>query len=91
MARKIRALESDRAIAFSEDIDAAKASVLQILARWHDAGQSHWLGGAAEDDNHETPSDRISAAFKALRDAADALSEASHQAIMDALQSRKAD
>lgn len=85
MSNRLRTFEQTSA--FVADVDRAKDSVGQVLAHWHDVGQSHWTGGSLRDqgEQNDTPAARVRAAFQALRDAQDALIRASHELTMHSL------
>lgn len=75
----------EQATEFAADVDRAAASVDQVLAHWHEAGQSHWTGGDRETGGNDAPAERVAAAFKALHEARKALSQASHELTMHSL------
>lgn len=72
----------ETATEFVADVDRAAAAVDQVLAHWHEAGQSHWTGGDRETGGNDAPAERVAEAFKALRAAREALSKASHELTM---------
>jgi len=76
----------DQAMAFTADVDSVGRQVDQVLAHWHDVGQSHWTGGSLKDpgEQNDAPAARVAAAFKALREAREALSRAGHELTMHA-------
>jgi len=86
MARRTRHIRTATAVRFAEDIEAAKDAVWTVLSRYHDAGQTRWLGGSRDADAYEAPAPAIERTFKKLRAAADALADASHEMIMYSVQ-----
>lgn len=68
--------------AMSEDATTVSETASQWLARWHNAGQSEWLGGDTKTGRSYEPPARIKAAFKKMSDAMHAASSASHELTM---------
>lgn len=87
MARRNRINDRETALAMTNDIDGISTLINQVLARYHECGQSHWTGGRVSDpgDQVDAPSEREQAAMEALRAARDAVSSASHEMIMHAM------
>ncbi len=80
-------LSHEKTVEFIDDVDKLQRAMDQVLAHWHDAGQSHWTGGSLRDpgEQNDAPPPRVRAAFDALRDARKHLSEASHQLALHAI------
>lgn len=68
--------------AMSEDATEVSEMAGQWLARWHNAGQSEWLGGDTKTGRSYSPPARIKAAFKKMSEAMHAASSASHELVM---------
>lgn len=87
MARRSRINNRETALSMTNDIDGISTLINQVLARYHECGQSHWTGGRISDpgDQVDSPSEREQAAMEALRTARDAVSRASHEMIMHAM------
>lgn len=87
MSSRLKTFE--QTTAFVADVDRAKDSVAQVLAHWHNVGQSHWTGGSLRSPDggsqNDAPAAHVQAAFQALRDAQDALIRASHELTMHSL------
>ena len=66
MARKEKEIKLDDLERFMEELKALRRKVLQIDARYHEMGQSHWLGGSIDEDAYESPHPTVQQAFKVL-------------------------
>lgn len=62
-----------------EDADEVTRTASQWLARWHNYGQSHWLGGDLKHGKSWSPPARVKAAFKKMNEAMHAAQSASHE------------
>lgn len=93
MSNRLKTFE--KATDFVNDVDRVAAELDQVLAHWHEVGQSHWTGGSLRphSDRHhdasatqnDAPAAREQAAFAALREARAALSKASHELTMHSM------
>jgi hypothetical protein len=83
-----RLKDFEQAARFANDIDDAAAALDQVMARWHEVGQSHWTGGSlnAPGEQNDAPAPREQAIFAALREARKVLSQAGHEAIMHGIE-----
>lgn len=79
--KRFRMAEVEQLLA---EIDAVIPAVGQVLARHHEMGQAHWLGGSMTDGTWSTEvlQPRIAAAFNYLYDASAVLGRASHELAM---------
>ena len=67
---------------FITDLEEPKRAIGSVLAKYHELGQSHWLGGDLGNGHFAVPKPRVREAFANLRDAQYAIDQAEHQLAM---------